>query len=132
MIRKIEILFPCPVELPDGFEQELDALVDKVCKKFKVDNPEYAMWPSGHGSKVLWREPEEPDFDDEVYEITVAVENVDFDKNSLVKSLAFPYLDCYYFEEDDRSFDSCPVTKHGKSEITIYCGKCNYNPYQTS
>lgn len=103
--RKIEILFPLPIELPDGFEMELDVLINKACKKFEAENSEYKMWLAGHGSKTLWREPLEPDYDDEVYKITVSVKNADPSKNSLVRALAFPYEDCHY-------------------------GKCKYNPYK--
>ena len=43
-----------------------------LCKAWEADNPGFIMWPAGHGSKVLWREPEEPDFDDSVLSIDVA------------------------------------------------------------
>ena len=71
-INQIEIVFPVPVDFPEGFEQELSQLVDTVCKKYESENPDRLMWPAGHGSKLLWREPEEPDFDDSVYQIDVA------------------------------------------------------------
>ena len=71
-IVRIEINFPVGVELPDGFERELDALVDKACKHYERAHPDRVMWPAGHGSKILWREPEEPDFDRSVYEVSVS------------------------------------------------------------
>jgi hypothetical protein len=71
-VVRIEINFPVGVELPDGFERELDALVDKACKHYERAHPDRVMWPAGHGSKVLWCEPDEPDFDPSVYEISVA------------------------------------------------------------
>lgn len=49
-VRQIVIHFPCLVELPDGFEQTLDALVGMVTKKYEKENPTRTMWPSGHGS----------------------------------------------------------------------------------
>ena len=71
-INKIEIVFPCDVELPRGFEQVLSCLVDMVCKKYEAENKTRVMWPAGHGSKPLWREPEEPEWDDSVFSIEVA------------------------------------------------------------
>lgn len=71
-IVKIEISFPVGVDFPEGFEQELSQLIDGVCRKYETDNPDRVMWPSGHGCKVLWREPQEPGFDPSVYEICVA------------------------------------------------------------
>ena len=71
-LRVIEIAFPVEVELPDGFESLLYAVVDLVCKKYEAANPLRVMWPAGYGHKPLWREPEEPDFDPSVYFIDVA------------------------------------------------------------
>jgi len=71
-VQKIEIEFPFLVELPPGFEQVLGTLVNLVCKKYEAENPDRVMWPAGHGSKPIWREPEEPDFDDDIYHISVA------------------------------------------------------------
>lgn len=71
-IQKIEITFPVEVELPDGFEQALSALVGIACEKYQKENPTRVMWTAGHGSKPIWDEPNEPDFDDSVYVIEVA------------------------------------------------------------
>ena len=71
-INKIEIDFPCDVELPKGFEQTLSCLIDMVCGKYEIEKPSRTMWPAGHGSKPLWREPEEPEWDDSVFFIQVA------------------------------------------------------------
>ncbi len=71
-IRSIEITFPTEVELPPGLEQVLDSLTEMVCKAWEADNPGFLMWAAGHGSKVLWREPEEPLHDSSVFNIEVA------------------------------------------------------------
>jgi len=71
-IQRIEIDFPTAVSLPDGFEKTLDALIGMVCEQYERENPARVMWPAGCGSKPLWREPEEPEYDDTVYFIEVA------------------------------------------------------------
>ena len=71
-IQKIEINFPTPVELPAGFGQLLDAVVDLVCAHYESKNHTRVMWPAGSGSKPMWNEPNEPDFDDTVYCIEVS------------------------------------------------------------
>lgn len=71
-IYRIEVSFPCPVELPDGWERTLDSLLDMVCKAYEKENPERVMWPAGSGAKPIWREPEEPEFDPSVYFVEMA------------------------------------------------------------
>lgn len=56
MIRSIEIIFPTLVELPDGFEQALNTLVNMVCLQYQRKHPDQVMWPAGHGAKLL-RDP---------------------------------------------------------------------------
>lgn len=68
----IEITFPFPVEFPEGWDRALSGLVDMVCMKYEREHPDHVMWPAGHGSKPIWREPEEPLFDDNVFQIEVA------------------------------------------------------------
>lgn len=73
----IEIQFPTTVELPDGFEQALDGLVDMACKKWERENPAMTMWVAAHGSKMLVHpgmvDEEHPmEFDDSVYVIEVS------------------------------------------------------------
>ena len=68
-IRKIEIVFPVEIVMPKGFYRTLEALVDMACEKYESENPNRTMWPSGIGSKPIWREPEEPDFDDSIFQI---------------------------------------------------------------
>jgi DNA-directed RNA polymerase subunit RPC12/RpoP len=36
------------------------------------EHPDKVMWLFGRGSKPLWREPEEPDWDDSIYCIEIA------------------------------------------------------------
>jgi len=72
--QKIEITFPVEVELPEGFCQALDSLVNMVCKKYQEQNPDRVMWPAGCGSKPLFNwmavSDDEPlPFDNSVYVI---------------------------------------------------------------
>lgn len=71
-IKRIEINFPVEVELPSGWDKALSALVNIVCQRYMEDNPMRTMWPAGHGAKILWNEPHEPDHDSSVYCIDVA------------------------------------------------------------
>lgn len=69
---KVEISFPVGVDLPPGWDRALDALIGMVCEAYEEQHPDRVMWPAGQGSKPLWREPMEPEFDDSVYFIEVA------------------------------------------------------------
>ncbi len=71
-ISVVELVFPVPVELSHSFICALTRLLDGVCEEYKLANPTRTMWPAGFGSKPLWREPEEPDFDDSVFQIEMA------------------------------------------------------------
>ncbi len=71
-ITQIEIIFPVPVELPPGFVQALDRLVNMVCENYEAANPTRSMWPAGQGAKPIWNEPEEPTFDVSILHIEVA------------------------------------------------------------
>lgn len=71
-INVIEIVFPVPVELSNNFIRALASLLDGLCEEYKLANPTRTMWPAGFGSKPLWREPEEPDFEDSVFQISMA------------------------------------------------------------
>ena len=76
-IRSIEINFPTPVELPEGFERVLDALINVVCLQYQREHPDQVMWPAGHGAKMLCNpmalSDDEPiPFDHSVYCIDVA------------------------------------------------------------
>lgn len=71
-IHRIEINFPCAVDLPPGFDHVLMALADAICSAWELAHPGHVMWASGVGAKPIWREPEEPDFDDSVFCIDCA------------------------------------------------------------
>lgn len=87
-VTQIEIQFPCPVELPEGWERALDGLIDIVCKQYQREHPKEVMWPSGHGSKPTFSKADaaflgkpatpdapdtgEPTWDDSIYQISVA------------------------------------------------------------
>ncbi len=70
-IRRIEISFPEAIELPDGLEQTLCALIDMACKKYEAANPTMVMWVAGIGSKIT-RMP-----------IMAGDERMEFDDNTL-------------------------------------------------
>jgi len=79
MISKIEIVFPILIETPEGWEEALSALVDKICKKYERENPGRVMWTAGHGFKPTYIPitAEEGkhrgiEFDDSVFQIEVA------------------------------------------------------------
>lgn len=67
MISRIEVTFGIPVEMTNEEQRRLVDLVRVVTKR--SETKDIVHWPSGIGSKVLWREPEEPDFDDSVFSV---------------------------------------------------------------
>lgn len=87
-LQKLEISFPCTVDVPEEVIRKIDALVGEVCELYETQNPTRIMWPAGHGSKINWsrmdaaflgrpaepnaKESGEPDFDDSIYEISVS------------------------------------------------------------
>jgi len=78
-IRKIEIDFPCYVDVPNDFGSQLHDLINAVCKLYERDHPDRVMWPAGHGSKMTYmpitREEERVrgcEFDEDIYHIGVA------------------------------------------------------------
>ena len=68
MISRLEVIFALPVELSSEERQSLDRFVGRICDRHTPEG--WVHWPSGYGSAPIWREPEEPDWDDEVYRIT--------------------------------------------------------------
>ena len=72
IISKMEITFPTPVDLPSEIQRGIDKLLEPICEEHMKEHPDRVMWIFGHGSKPLWREPQEPEWDDEVYFIEVA------------------------------------------------------------
>lgn len=71
-IRAIEISFPVPIELPEGFDRKLSELIDSVCDQYEREHLDRVMWTAGHGSKPIWNDPKEPIFDDSIFHIEVA------------------------------------------------------------
>lgn len=79
-LRRIEVTFPVPVDMPDDFQQRLVELIDAVCKAYEAENPGRVMWPFGVGSKITYmpmtREEEEAgrgmEFDDDTLAIECA------------------------------------------------------------
>lgn len=72
IISKMEITFPTPVDLSSEIQRGMDDLLQPICDNHMQEHPDRVMWIFGHGSKPLWREPEEPEWDDEVYFIEIA------------------------------------------------------------
>lgn len=72
VVSKIEVTFPTSVTLSSEVQRGIDDLLQPICDKHVQENPDRVMWVFGHGSKPLWREPEEPEWDDEVFMIEIA------------------------------------------------------------
>lgn len=70
MITKIEVQFAVPVELTDAEQQTLFDLIRCIARR--TETKDMVHWASGIGSKPLWREPEEPGWDDSVLCITTS------------------------------------------------------------
>jgi DNA-directed RNA polymerase subunit RPC12/RpoP len=71
-ISEMEITFPTPVDLPSEVQRGMEDLLQPICDKHMQEHPDRVMWVFGQGSKPLWREPDEPEWDDEVYMIEIA------------------------------------------------------------
>lgn len=87
-LQKLEISFPCTVDVPEEVIRKIDALVGEVCELYETQNPTRIMWPACHGCKINWsrtdaaflgrpadpnaKESGEPDYDDSIYEISVS------------------------------------------------------------
>lgn len=78
LIQRIEVTFPCHVELPENFMRELGTLVDTVCQKYNAEHPDRSMWLAGMGCKMLTNpfmvDDEHPmEWDESTYVIDVEV-----------------------------------------------------------
>lgn len=71
-IRKIEVDFPCPVEVPEYVDDFIFQAIDMMCRTYNKSNPGRRMWISGAGSKPIWREPLEPEFDNDILYVHVS------------------------------------------------------------
>lgn len=85
LVSRIEIEFALPAYLPQGFMQDLDALLSAAVKLKRNQPVDGVHWVSGHGSKPLWSQADalflgktpaddapaagEPQWDDSVYHI---------------------------------------------------------------
>ena len=65
----IEVTFGMPVHLSVGQERRLHQLLDEIVSSPCNQPVGGVHWVSGSGGKVLWREPEEPDYDMDVLSI---------------------------------------------------------------
>lgn len=78
-IRQIEVSFAIPVVVTQDQSRQLVKVIDDITKSPWNQPLAGVHWLSGMGSKPLWREPEEPDFDDSIYFLeTCAREFVSF------------------------------------------------------
>ena len=64
-IQRIEVQFGVPVELTDREQQDIHRIVNNAARRSQT--PELVHWAAGCGSKPLWREPLEPNWDDSVF-----------------------------------------------------------------
>lgn len=69
MITEINITFPVPVNLPDGFGCVLSSLVGMVCEKYERENPERIMWAASHGFKPIFKMGNIVEFQQHIYSI---------------------------------------------------------------
>lgn len=65
MIKRIEVQFGIPVELTGEEMRQLQQIVNAAARR--SETPTIVHWAAGCGSKSLWREPEEPDWDDSIF-----------------------------------------------------------------
>lgn len=83
-ILRIEVDFPVGIDLADEDCRDLDALLTRICARYRAANPDRVMWPFGCGAKMLVNplklSDDEPiPFDDSVYAVKVAErENYDW------------------------------------------------------
>jgi hypothetical protein len=66
-VRAIEIQFARPVLITLSVQRILVDLVNEMARA--TETPEFIHWAAGSGSKPLWREPEEPEWDDTIFHI---------------------------------------------------------------
>jgi hypothetical protein len=64
-IRRIEVQFGVPVELTSREMQDVNRIVNNAARRSQT--PKLVHWAAGCGSKPLWREPEEPEWDDSIF-----------------------------------------------------------------
>lgn len=79
---RLEVTFPCGVEVTNDDQQILDALAAEICSRYERANPGRVMWPFGHGFKMtcnpMMLSDEEPiPFDETTYQVECA-ERADF------------------------------------------------------
>lgn len=83
-IRAIEVNFAEPVELTQQDQQELVALLSRICDRYEGRHPDRVMWPFGIGFKMLANplmlsDDEPMPFDESIFSIECAErENYDW------------------------------------------------------
>lgn len=53
-IRRIEITFPVPTDVPDALYQRLCNVVADICDGYEASHPGRVMWPAGFGAKITY------------------------------------------------------------------------------
>lgn len=76
-IYRLEVSFPCGVEVTDDDARILDGLAAEICRRYERENPGRVMWPFGHGAKMLCHplqivDDEPIPFDETTYHVEVA------------------------------------------------------------
>jgi hypothetical protein len=65
MISRIEVQFAIPVELTEAERESIFRIVNNAARRSQT--PGLVHWAAEVGSKPLWREPLEPEWDDSVF-----------------------------------------------------------------
>ena len=68
-ILKIEITFPCPVDIPSDWYAKLAKLLHTVCLHYEKRHKDRVMWVGTSGYKMLDSNDEYIQLDDSVYTI---------------------------------------------------------------
>lgn len=111
-IRSIEVTFSALVELTQQDQQDIVAILSRICNRYESENPHRVMWPFGIGMKMtvnpLMLSDDEPiPFDDEVFSVECA-ERANYD---------WPCEACGKKQDE-----------HNHLTVDPAAGKCEYKP----
>lgn len=83
-IKQIQIRFPMPIELPDGFDLVLDTLLNIVCAKYERENLNKSMFIFTKNIKLMSHRSKEAEFDNLVYYIDIAEGKINKKSNECI------------------------------------------------
>lgn len=69
--QKIFIEFPYPVELTDSIEKKIYYTISSFCAKHSKELVGKKLFVSSCGSMPIYKEPEEPDFNDSILHVDI-------------------------------------------------------------